>query len=199
MLGGKLPDEGLRRQRGELRSVVLRWMSGHSPRPGVGRPDRREQHGGDERDDTARPKARRREQRPPGKHPSSPPKKDLLLRCSDPRPPHKTRRIPKTLDHYRGQVLGLVCHTGAGTHSVAVLMAKVWRNLALLQRAGEFHDGFAEMHDAKIGRAEMLAGAVGNRALAVLQRGVLLGDALDAGVAFGLLQLAIDQVVVRLV
>src|SRR5271166_6197656 len=45
----------------------------------------------------------------------------------------------------------------------------------------------------------MLAGAVGDRALAVLHGGVLLGDALDAGIAPGLLQLAIDQVVVALV
>src|ERR1700733_4695682 len=55
------------------------------------------------------------------------------------------------------------------------------------------------MHDAEIGRAEMLAGAVGDRSLAVLHRGVLFRDALDAGIAFGLLQLAIDQIVVRLV
>src|ERR1700688_3578352 len=45
----------------------------------------------------------------------------------------------------------------------------------------------------------MLAGAVGDRALAVLHRGVLLGHALDAGIALCLLQLAVDQVVVRLV
>jgi hypothetical protein len=43
----------------------------------------------------------------------------------------------------------------------------------------------------------MFAGAVGDPALAVLHRGVLFGDALDAGVAVGLLQLAIDQIVVR--
>src|SRR5260370_502048 len=55
------------------------------------------------------------------------------------------------------------------------------------------------MHDAEIGRAEMLAGAVGDRALAVLYGRVLLGHALDAGVALGLLQLAVDQIVVRLV
>ena len=45
----------------------------------------------------------------------------------------------------------------------------------------------------------MFPGAVGNRALAVLHRGVLFGDALDTGVARGLLQLAVDQVVVALV
>src|SRR5712691_5773224 len=55
------------------------------------------------------------------------------------------------------------------------------------------------MQNAKIGRAEMFTGAVGDRALAVLHRGVLLGHALDAGVAFGLLQLAVDQIIVGLV
>ncbi len=45
----------------------------------------------------------------------------------------------------------------------------------------------------------MFAGAIGDRALAVLHGGVLLGHALDAGVALGLLQLAVDQIVVGLV
>ena len=78
-------------------------------------------------------------------------------------------------------------------------MPKMRRRVALLQRAGRIHHQFAEMQDAEIGRPQMFAAAVGDRALAVLHRGVLLGDALDAGVAFRLLQLAVDQVVVRLV
>src|SRR5437762_13174814 len=55
------------------------------------------------------------------------------------------------------------------------------------------------MQDAQISGAEMLAIAIGDRTLAVLHGGVLLGHALDAGVAFGLLQLAVDQIVVGLV
>src|SRR3989442_10627306 len=55
------------------------------------------------------------------------------------------------------------------------------------------------MHDAEIGRSEMLAGAVGDRALAVLHGGVLFGNALDAGVALGLLQFSVDQIIVALV
>src|SRR6266699_5942911 len=55
------------------------------------------------------------------------------------------------------------------------------------------------MHDAEIGRAEMFTAAVGDWALAVLHRGVLLGHALDPGIAFGLLQPAVDQIVVGLV
>jgi hypothetical protein len=45
--------------------------------------------------------------------------------------------------------------------------------LALLQRAGAIHHQFAEMQDAEISGPEMLAGAVGDRALAVLHSGVL--------------------------
>ena len=45
----------------------------------------------------------------------------------------------------------------------------------------------AELHDADVGRAEVLARAVGDEALAVLDGGVLLGDALDAGEALVLL------------
>src|SRR5882724_3225242 len=115
------------------------------------------------------------------------------------RPPDKPCRVAEALDHDGGQVLGLVRHAGAGAHGVAVLMRKMRWALPLLQRAGAVHHQFPEMQDAKIGRAEMFAGAVGDRALAVLHGGVLLGHALDAGVALGLLQLAVDQIVVGLV
>src|ERR1700722_6351765 len=107
--------------------------------------------------------------------------------------------LAEALEHDRGQILGLGGDAAAGTHRVAVLMPELRRPLALLQRAGGLHHQFAEMHDAEIGRAETLAGAVGDRPLAVLHRGVLFRDALDAGIAFGLLQLAVDQIVVRLV
>src|SRR5258707_4431342 len=42
----------------------------------------------------------------------------------------------------------------------------------------------------------MLPGASGDPALAVLHGGVLFGHALDAGVTAGLLQFAIDQVII---
>src|ERR1700733_5413220 len=79
------------------------------------------------------------------------------LRRRGPRPPHKPRRVAKTLDHDGGQVLGLAGHAAAGTHGVAVLMLKMRWGLALLQRAGAVHHQFAEMHDAEIGGSEMLA------------------------------------------
>ena len=118
-------------------------------------------------------------------------RKPLLRRCG-PRPPDIAGRLAEALHHHGGQILGLIGHAGAGTHGVAVLMLKMLGRMALLQRAGAVHHQFAEMHDAEVGRAEMFAGAVGDRALAVLHRGVLLGHALDAGVAFGLLQLAVS-------
>src|SRR5215216_1113694 len=113
--------------------------------------------------------------------------------------PHIARRVAEPLDHDRGEVLGLAGDAGAGAHGIAILVLEVRRRFAFLQRAGGIHHQLAEMHDAEIGRAEMFAGAVGDRALAVLHRGVLFRHALDAGVAVGLLQLAIDQIIVRLV
>ena len=54
--------------------------------------------------------------------------------------------------------------------------------------------------DAGVAGAEVLGGAIGDRAaLVLLDRHVLDADALDAGVADGLLGFAVDQVVVRLV
>ena len=50
--------------------------------------------------------------------------------------------------------------------------------------------------DAEVGRAEMLARAVLDRPLAVLDRRILLADAGDAGEGRGLLLMAVDQVVV---
>src|SRR4051812_4527788 len=47
--------------------------------------------------------------------------------------------------------------------------------------AGGAEDRAAEPDDAEIGGAEVLAGAVGDQALAVLDRGVLLRQTLDAG------------------
>src|SRR3989442_6172392 len=95
------------------------------------------------------------------------------------------RRVAEPLDHDRGEVLCLAGDAGAGSHRVTVLMLEVRRRVALLQRAGGIHDELAEMHDAEIGRAEMLAGAVGDRTLAVLHGGVPFGHGPDAGVAAG--------------
>src|SRR4029079_10267391 len=120
----------------------------------------------------------------------------LLRRGIPPRSSDKAGWIAEALDHHGGQIFRLAGHAGAGAHGVAVLVLDVRRRFALLQRAGGLHHQLAEMHDAQIGGAEMLAGPVGDKALAVLHRSVLFGDALDAGIAFGLLQLAIDQIVV---
>src|SRR6185312_17147522 len=122
-----------------------------------------------------------------------------LLRRHGARPADEAGRVAKTFDHHGGELLALVGNAGTGAHGVAVLMRDMRRRLALLKRARRLHHQFAEMHDAEIGRPKMLAGAVGDRTLAVLHRGVLLGDALDAAIAPGLLQLAVDQVVVALV
>src|SRR5580693_306661 len=57
----------------------------------------------------------------------------LLRRGVAVRPPDITRRITKTLDHHRRQVLGLAGHAGAGAHGVAVLGFEMRRRLAALQ------------------------------------------------------------------
>ena len=64
-----------------------------------------------------------------------------------------------------------------------------WRPAAppLRQSPGGTEDEAPEADDAEIGGAEVLPRAVGDEALAVLDGGVLLGDALDAGEAPGLL------------
>ena len=88
---------------------------------------------------------------------------------------------------------------GAGADGVALGAGGRLGLLAALQVACSVHHQLAEAQDAEIGRAQVLARAVGNRPLAVLHGGVLLRHALDAGIARRLLQLAVDQVVVGLV
>src|SRR6266702_6050886 len=122
----------------------------------------------------------------------------LLRRCN-PGTTDEARDVAETIQHHRGQILGLAGDAGTGAHRVAILMRGLRWQLAVLKRARQIHHDFPEMHDAEIGRTEMLAGPVGDRALAVLHGGVLLGDALDAGIAPGPLELAVDQIVVALV
>src|ERR1700734_1409363 len=95
----------------------------------------------------------------------------LSLRCGGPWPPDITGGITKPLEHHGRQVLRLVRHATAGTNGVAILMRQMCGRRARLQRACALHDDFTKMHDAEIGGAEMLAGAVGDRTLAVLHGG----------------------------
>src|SRR5205814_199001 len=60
-----------------------------------------------------------------------------------------------------------------------------------------FAQQLARLDDRLVGRAEMLAAAIDDRAHAFLQGTVLLVDAVDAGVALGLLHLAVETVIVR--
>src|SRR5882757_6766313 len=96
-----------------------------------------------------------------------------LLRRRATRASDTTCGVAEALDHHRGQILALVRDTGAGADGVAVLMRHVRRRFAGLQLALRLHHQLAEMHDAQISRPKMLAGAVDDRALAVLHGGVL--------------------------
>jgi hypothetical protein len=84
----------------------------------------------------------------------------------------------------------------ARAHGIFLRCPCSLRLLALLQRPGGAHDELAELDDPEVGRAEMLARAVLDRPLAVLDRRILLADAGDAGEGRGLLLMAVDQVVV---
>src|SRR3954447_19623777 len=106
----------------------------------------------------------------------------LLRRRVPARTADIARRIAEPFDHHCREVLRLAGDAGAGADGVAVLMLQMRRRLAVLHCAGGVHHEPAEMQNAEISGPEMFAGAVGDRALAVLHGGVLFGDALDAGV-----------------
>src|SRR5262249_29391822 len=104
--------------------------------------------------------------------------------------------MAEALGHHRGEILVGRRDPAAGAHSVALGVARLLRSFAGRQCPGRSHDQLAELDDADVGRTEMLAGAVLHRALAVLDRGVLLADAGDAREGVVLLHLAVDQVLV---
>src|SRR5882757_3584600 len=75
--------------------------------------------------------------------------------------------------------------------------ASAGRLLARFDCLHRFAQQLASLDDRLVGRAEMLAAAIDDPAHAFLQGTVLLVDAVDAGVALGLLHLAVETVVVR--
>src|SRR5215813_244125 len=79
---------------------------------------------------------------------------------------------------------------------VAFQAADGGRLLALAQRFRFAEHQPAETDDRHVGGREVLAGAVGDQALAVLGERVLLGNALHACEGAVLLVLAVDQVIV---
>src|SRR5437764_825523 len=108
-------------------------------------------------------------------------------------------RMAEALGHDRRQVLGGLGNPSAGANRISVRARCRLRLGALLQGAGGAHDELAEFDDAEVGWTEMLARAVLDRALAVLDRRILLRHAGDAGEARSLLQCPVDQIIVPLV
>src|ERR1700680_3350203 len=104
--------------------------------------------------------------------------------------------MAETLGHYLGKFLVRPGDPAARAHGIFFRCPCSLRFLALLQRPRGAHDELAELDDAEIGRTEMFPGAILDRALAVLDRRVLLADAGDAGEALALLLRAVDQIVV---
>src|SRR3977135_280880 len=89
--------------------------------------------------------------------------------------------MAETLGHDLGKILVGPGDPAARAHGVFLRCLCSLRLLALPQRPCGAHDELAELDDAEIGRAEMLAGAVLDRPLAVLDRRILLADDADAG------------------
>src|SRR6185503_10403206 len=89
--------------------------------------------------------------------------------------------------HHRCEILVRPGDPAAGAHSIARRRARRLGRLAAAKSPGRAHDQLAELDDADVGRAEMLARAVLDRALAVLYGGILLAHPHDAGEALALL------------
>src|SRR5262249_16386261 len=91
-------------------------------------------------------------------------------------------------------------HHAARAHGVDAGLVHAGRRLApIAQRLGRVDQALAPPNDHRVARAEMLARAVVDRAHALGDGLVLEVNAPDAGVADGLLRLAVDQIVVAVV
>src|SRR6185503_13592197 len=105
-------------------------------------------------------------------------------------------RVPDARRHDRIERLVGRGHGTARADGIAPCRSGGLRFTAGLQGPRGAHQQLAELDDRHIGRTEMLPGAVLDRTHAVLDRGVLLAHAFDAGEGLVLLDLAIEQVVV---
>ena len=110
---------------------------------------------------------------------------DLYGHASSPKPFSRRARarrhiavaMAEPFGHHRCEILVRPGDPAAGAHSIARRRGRRLGRLAAAQRPRRAHDELAELDDADVGRAEVLAGAVLDRALAVLDRGVLLAHA----------------------
>src|SRR5688572_30674668 len=95
--------------------------------------------------------------------------------------------------------VGVARQHGLGGRQPAVRRLDAARGAALLHRAYGLQQELARLDHRAVGRPQVLAAAVHDRAHALLDSAVLDVDAVDAGEGLGLLYLAVDQVVVRAV
>src|SRR5262249_46715156 len=100
--------------------------------------------------------------------------------------------MTEALRHDRGEVLAGIGHPAAGAHGVARCRRSRARLFAPCKRTGRAHQEFAKLDHANVGRAKVLAGAVVDWTLAILDSGVLLAYTGDAGEGIVLLHRAID-------
>jgi hypothetical protein len=109
---------------------------------------------------------------------------------------HPPERIPEALHHRLREREPGVGDDTAAAHAVPGGVPRGRRLGARAQLARGAQDELAEVDDRDVRGPEVLARAVRDEALAVLDHGVLLGHALDAGERAALLIDAIDEVVV---
>src|SRR5258708_40343036 len=107
--------------------------------------------------------------------------------------------MAEALGHRGRQVIRGLGHPRARADGIFVRRGCCFRLAALLQGASGAHDQLAEFDDAEVGRPEMLARAILDRALAVLNCRILLRYAGNAGQGPALLPRSVAQLVISLV
>src|ERR1041384_5710461 len=92
--------------------------------------------------------------------------------------------------------VGALRQYGLGGGEIGVRGLHTTRNAAIGYRLHRVQQQAAGLDDGAVGRAQVLAAAIDDGAHALLDGAVLRVDAVDAGETLGLLDVAVEQVVV---
>src|SRR5262245_64679936 len=102
------------------------------------------------------------------------------------------------LGRYLGAPIGIAAQHRLAGPQLLVAAGAAW-NAAGLHRLDSLSQQLARLDDGHVRRSEVLLAAIDDATHSLLYGAVLHVDAVDAGEAFGALDLAIDQIVVRAV